>query len=147
MENIHHKILFYNWSSFFSFLFCWIILFLFCTLHLLTNKRKHADSSQRFNKNYKDGLELKMQTIGRSFRSFGSKKRSSGSTSQKKKLILRAQMVKLSHAFWWWMGNSSPWNLKPMAIKWDCFAFAPDRGSVWIEFILLKLKIKNIIIK
>ena len=130
--NIHYKIFFYYWSSF------------FLALRICSPTR---GSMQTMNKNYKDGLQLKMQTIGRSFRSFGSKKRSSGSTSQKKKLILRAQMVKLSHAFWWWMGNSSPWNLKPMAIKWDCFAFAPDRGSVWREFILLKLKIKNIIIK
>ena len=70
--NIHYKIFFYYWSSF------------FLALRICSPTR---GSMQTMNKNYKDGLQLKMQTIGRSFRSFGSKKRSSGSTSQKKELI------------------------------------------------------------
>lgn len=113
--NIHHKILFYDWSSFFFF-FCWIILFLFCTLHLLPNKRKHADNSQRFNKNYKDGLQLKIRSL-----------RSSSSTSQKKELILWGLNGKALTCLLMMDEKFKSMKLKACGYKMRLVAFALDR--------------------
>ena len=88
--------LMFDWSS-----------FLFCTLHLLTNKRKHAPNSQEWTKIiYKDGLQFKVIDLLTPL-------------PKRKNWYCGAQMVKPSHAFWWWMGNwfHQPFRTKPVRQK------------------------------
>ena len=72
--NIHYKIFFYYWSSF------------FLALCICSPTR---GSMQTMNKNYKDGVQLKIFDLQapKQQKRKKKKKRSSGSTSQKKELI------------------------------------------------------------
>ena len=80
------------------------------------NKRKHADSSQRFNKNYKDGLQLKIRSL-----------RSSGSASQKKELILWGLNGKALACLLMMDEKFKSMKLKACGYKMRLVAFAPDR--------------------
>ena len=93
--NIHYKIFFYYWSSF------------FLALCICSPTR---GSMQTMNKNYKDGLQLKIFDLQ------APKKEKRKKKKEKRKDLLAplpkrrnwyhgAQIVKPSHAFWWWMGN------------------------------------------